>query len=112
MIILLLIFSATENDYSDVLANQLDGQREVRLWDDTRVDILTDEYAIEVDWAYKWAEAIGQSLYYGIVTGKKPMIIILIKDNTKDKKYIYRCQTICTKYGIKLKSYKIQELIP
>ena len=111
MIYLLLLFTAIENDYSDVLADRLNGQREVRLWDDVRVDILTDKYAIEVDWAAKWPEAIGQSLYYAILTKKEPMIILLIKDDKTERRHVYRCQTVCAKYGIRLKTYKIKELI-
>ena len=34
--------------------------------DGTRCDILTDTHAIEVDFADKWAEAIGQSLNYAM----------------------------------------------
>lgn len=78
------------------------GDIEHRLWDGTRVDVLTSEYAIEADWATKWAEAIGQSLYYAEITGRKPGIILLLKDKDKDQKYIYRCQTIAQKYDIRV----------
>ena len=37
---------------------------EVVMKDGTRCDILTSTHAIEVDFAKKWAEAIGQSLNY------------------------------------------------
>lgn len=75
---------------------------EVRQWDYTRVDLLTDTHAIEADWPAKWAEAIGQSLYYAELTGKKAGIILLVKDRQKEARYIYRCQTVCAKHGIKL----------
>ena len=39
--------------------------------DGTRCDILTDTHAIEVDFANKWAQAIGQSLNHAMQTGKK-----------------------------------------
>jgi hypothetical protein len=42
-----------------------------------RVDCLAAEYAIEVDWANHWAEALGQSLYYAGATNRKPGIILL-----------------------------------
>jgi len=48
------------------------GAVEHRLHDGTRVDILTATHAIEADWSHKWAEAVGQSLYYSLITGKKP----------------------------------------
>jgi hypothetical protein len=37
---------------------------EHRLPSGGRIDCLSSEYAIEVDYADKWAEAIGPSLYY------------------------------------------------
>lgn len=84
------------------LAPKYDAALEVRLWDGTRVDLLNDEYAIEADWAPKWAEAIGQSLYYAELTQRMPGIILLVKDPDKDARYVYRCQTVCAKHGIRL----------
>lgn len=82
---------------------------EVRLWDDTRVDLLTDTHAIEADWPHKWAEAVGQALYYAQVTGKKPGIILLVKDLKAESRYVYRCQTVCAKHGITLWIETVQE---
>jgi len=50
--------------------------RERRLWDGIRVDILTQDFAVEVDWAPKYAEAIGQSLLYALYTKKRPGIVL------------------------------------
>lgn len=36
--------------------------------DRTRVDCLTDEYAIEIEFAENWAESIGQAMYSQIGT--------------------------------------------
>jgi len=47
------------------------GQVEVVLPDRTRCDCLTNTHAIEFDFGNKWAEAIGQALYYSIQTEKK-----------------------------------------
>jgi hypothetical protein len=76
--------------------------RERRLWDDTRVDVLTNKYACEVDWAYKWAEAVGQAVWYALNTTRQPCIILLVKDKKTDKKHIYRCKTVCTYLSINL----------
>ena len=65
------------------------GIKEYVLEDKTRVDCLTDEYAIEFDYAKKWAETIGQSLYYSKKTGKKPAVAI-ITNGQNDLKYIQR----------------------
>ena len=82
---------------------------EVRQWDYVRVDLLTDTHAYEADWPHKWAEAIGQALYYAELTGRKPGIILLVRDIQKEGRYVYRCQTICAKYGIKLVLEAVKE---
>ena len=65
------------------------GIKEYVLPDKTRVDCLTEEYAIEFDYAKKWAESIGQSLYYAKKTGKRPAVAI-ITNGENDLKYIQR----------------------
>lgn len=84
------------------LASKYEAELEVRLWDGTRVDMLTPTHAIEVDWAHKWAEAVGQSLYYSELTGKPPGVLLLVRDMNTEERYVYRCQTLCAKLGIKL----------
>ena len=69
------------------------------LKDRTRVDCLTNEYAIEVDFAKKWAESIGQSLYYAKMTNKKPAVG-LIMNLDKDKRYYKRLLLIAKEYDI------------
>ena len=61
------------------------------------VDCLSAEYAIEVDWASKWAEAVGQSLYYADATGRKPEIILLCEESEGPieglcRSYVYRLE--------------------
>jgi len=58
----------------DVIKNRLVGHKVIEDVNVTfgRVDILTDEYAIEVDHVYKFHEGIGQVLHYAYETGKKP----------------------------------------
>lgn len=75
------------------------GQMEYRLHDNTRVDCLTDEYAVEFDFSYKWAEAVGQSLYYAEITGKKPMVVLIIRGD-KDFHFLVRLLILAKKYGI------------
>jgi hypothetical protein len=67
--------------------------------DKTRVDILTDKYAIEVDWANKWAEGIGQSLYYGLMTKKIPGVVLILKSD-KDKVHLRRLKRVAGRYEI------------
>ena len=68
-----------------------------------RIDLLTDDYAIEVDRLEKFHEAIGQALHYAKETGKKPGIAIFImepKQSDKEKlKYLIH---LCNYYKIKV----------
>ncbi len=109
LIILFLVFIGCSNTkvkkyhekhYQTLLCEELDGELEVVLKDKTRVDCLTDQYAIEVDFAKKWAEGIGQSLYYGYMTGKKPAIALIV--GKKDARYLKRLEKVATKEEIKI----------
>jgi len=89
-----------EKYYQVKLCKKLDGKMEYRLSDKTRVDCLTDTYAIEVDWAKKWAEGIGQSLYYAQMTGKYPAVALIV--SKKDNRFKKRLQKVANKYNIKI----------
>ncbi len=81
---------------------------EQSLLDRTRIDCLTDEYAIEVDFSKKWAESVGQSLYYAEMTGKKPAVALIVRDNRKDKRHLKRLRVLANKFDIKI--YEIQRV--
>ena len=90
-----------EKYYQNAWCAQWNGRQEVKLIDSTRVDCITKNYAIEFDFANKWAEAVGQSLHYSRMTGKKPAIILIIEKN-EDFKYYNRVKPLCEKYNIAL----------
>lgn len=85
-----------ESYYQNNFAIQIKGETEVILDDKTRVDIVTDTFAIEVDFAEKWAESIGQSRYYSIKLNKKTGILLVINPLTEEK---YLKRLITTTYG-------------
>jgi len=91
----------SERHACDRLAPQYQAETEVRLADGCRVDLLSDTEAIEVDFAAKWAEAIGQSLYYAIETGRQPAIVLLTRRD-RDERFVERCRKVCAVYGIVL----------
>ena len=61
------------------------GEIEYVLPDRTRVDCLTDTHAIEYDWGKKWAESLGQALFYSAMTGKKAGIVLIVNPRTKER---------------------------
>ena len=81
----------TESDYVDHYCQQWKGQIELRLPDRTRIDCLTDTHAIEFDWCKKWAESIGQALYYSAKTGKAPKVALICKED--EARFVQRFQT-------------------
>ncbi|MGE4396578.1 MAG: hypothetical protein AB7D34_03860 [Sulfurimonas sp.] len=89
-----------EKYYQSKMCSEFGGEIEYVLFDRTRVDCLSGEYAIEVDFAKKWAEGVGQSLYYAEVTGKKPAIGLIVGEG--DEKYLKRVQRVADKFDIQI----------
>jgi hypothetical protein len=88
-----LLGKQSERYYQEKFAREIGGQVEVVMKDRTRCDILTATHAIEVDFAKKWAEAIGQSLNYAMHTGKRPGVALILLP-ASDNKYIERVRKI------------------
>lgn len=84
-----------------------DGVTEYRLPDRTRVDCLTEEYAIEDDFGSKWAEAIGQSLHYARLTGRKAGIH-LIMEKRSDNRYYNRLMDNIKFYDLPITVFPIR----
>ncbi|SMF16157.1 hypothetical protein [Desulfovibrio gilichinskyi] len=84
-----------ERDYQELWCTQNHGQMEYVLPDATRVDCLTKTHAVEMDFGKKWAEAIGQSLYYASCTGKRAGVV-LIMNKEKDIRFLRRLNEAIT----------------
>ncbi len=83
------LLQASERDHQLPFCESQGGTAEVILNDHTRVDCLTNTHAIEVDYAKKWAEAIGQALHYSLMTGKSPGIAFIVRSES-DRRYLKR----------------------
>ena len=94
------VVKKNEKYYQTQMCNHLEGEMEVVLHDKTRVDCLTDEYAIEVDWAKKWAEGVGQSIYYAEITKKKPAIGLIMANTKTDERHYKRLSVVARKLNI------------
>lgn len=89
-LLLLPSFSFTQNnlserDYADYIQRLIGGEREYSVYSG-RVDLVTEDFAYEIEWAKNWKESIGQSLWYALQTKLKPGII-LIRESPKEYKY-------------------------
>lgn len=92
--------------YRDLWAKKNKGRTEVRLADGTRCDVVTETHAVEVEWANKWYEGFGQSLWYGFQLNK-PAGVVLILRSEVDRKYVLRIQSLAAHHEIKLKVWTI-----
>lgn len=108
-LVLIIIFSLSaqakhlylEKEYQEQwCSKQANCIVEYILPDKTRIDCLTPTHAIEFDFGNKWAEAIGQSLYYSLITGRKAGVVLILEDKAREQKYLQRLQTVSKRYGI------------
>lgn len=95
----LATYAHPEAFYLQQWCNEYNGIAEYVLDDRTRIDCLTETHAVEFDFAPKWAEAVGQSLHYGIKTGKLPGIVLIV-EKPEHYKYYDRIKPLAEKYGI------------
>ena len=88
----------TEREYAQIINCAMDGISETGVVSG-RVDVLTDEYAIEIDFANKWKESIGQALWYSLQTNRKPGIILILRTQ-KDWKYLQQLNSAIAHGGM------------
>lgn len=83
------------------------GVTEYVLPDRTRVDCLTETHAVEFDFGKKWAEAIGQALYYSLQTGKRGGVGLIL-EKPSDRKYWIRLNTVIEHYGLPIDAWEVR----
>lgn len=96
-----------EKHYQAYICDQLGGEVEHRLEGGERVDCLTEDYAIEVDFAPKWAESIGQSLFYASETGTAPAVVLIIEEE-KYKKHPEHIDAVNSAFELGIKVWIIR----
>lgn len=87
-----------EASYQHAWCKAKGGTEEYVNKDFTRVDCLTSENAVEFDFARKWAESIGQALYYQYMTGKKAKVVLILENPTRDMVYYNRVKELSKLY--------------
>jgi len=101
LLLTITVFSQKQHEkyYQKRFAEYIHGKTEIVLDDRTRADIVTDTFAIEVDFAHKWAESIGQSLHYADMLHKKAGVLLIVNEK-KDNKYIDTLMSVAIKQNI------------
>src|SRR5262245_41863840 len=71
--------SDPEAAWISAFAEEVRGRPEVAV-EHGRADVVTAEFAFEVDWLDKWHEGIGQALHYASATEKRPGLALILRD--------------------------------
>ena len=89
----------SESSYQHAWCKAHNGIEEYENTDKTRVDCLTSCYAVEFDFANKWAESIGQALHYQLMTGKKAKVVLILENPSKEMVYYNRVKRLSEIYN-------------
>lgn len=65
-----------ESLWRDELSRCWKGRTEQRI-EGGRIDVLTDRYAVEVEFPHKWHEGLGQALHYANASGKQGVLAVI-----------------------------------
>ena len=92
--------------WTTALAERLNGVAEHRI-DRGRDDVLTDKYAIEIDFPEKWHEGIGQAIHYGTETDRISVLALINNsENNKERAQfsdlIEKVEKLCLEHEIEL----------
>lgn len=98
----------SEAEYQKKWCEKKGGVTEYMLNDKTRVDCLLPDLAVEFDFANKWAECIGQALYYGQMTDRQPACVLIMERGEKDLKYLKRLRKAAYKKGVNLRTFTMK----
>ena len=77
---------------------------EVVMTDNTRVDCMLKAYAIEFDFAKKWAEGLAQAIHYARLTGLRPGLVLICR-RLKDKEKLRQVKLNSDFYNLKITIY-------
>jgi len=97
----------SEAFHRDRICKKWNGTPEYTLDDGARVDCLTDQYAVEFDFSNKWAEAVGQALYYSMKTGKKAGIVLIMNGNSSQA-HLERLKEVIGYYKLDIKIWTLK----
>ena len=115
IIIILLLFTLPcearhfykEAVYQNYWCDQRQGITEYKLPDKSRVDCLLPDMAVEVDFARKRDECLGQALRYSAYTKKRPACLLIV-EKEKEYKYVNQLRYTIRKKGLDVSIFVIK----
>ena len=97
-----------EKEHQEVWCAERGGEVEVVLPDRTRCDCLTATHAIEFEFAANWAEAVGQSLYYSLQTGRRAGVVLILAD-PRERKYLIRLNSTIMHFKLPIDVWVLED---
>jgi hypothetical protein len=91
---------AKEAVWRDALARAWTGRVEVAVAYG-RVDVLTEGTAVELDFAHKYHEALGQALHYSHETGRQGVAALIVTGQIDGAKMEW-IEALCNRHGVRL----------
>jgi hypothetical protein len=82
------------------------GQARTVLEDQTRIECLTGTHAIKFGVGTDWADALGKALYYGLKSGKKPGVVLILK-NEEDNEYWLKLNATIEYFKLPVETWKL-----
>ncbi len=93
--------------YRDQWCSAHHGRTEVTLPDRSRADCITEKHAVEIEFARKWKESIGQSLDYAMQTNKRAGIVLILR-NKKDYKYWIMLNSVIEHFSLSIDTWALK----
>lgn len=98
----------SERWYQAEWCQEHNGQAEAVLEDQTRCDCITATHAVEVEFAKRWSQAVGQSLHYALKTGKRAGIVLILARPSSEK-YLHRLKAIVDHFTLPITVWVIRD---
>ncbi len=99
--------SQNEAQYISQWCNKHHGRAEVTLPDRSRADCITESHAVEVEFAPKWKESIGQSLNYAMQTNKRAGVVVVMR-RKKDYRYWLMLNSVIKNFNLPIDSWLVE----
>jgi len=90
-----------EKWYQEQWCKEHNGRMEVVMPDKSRCDCVTATHAVEVEFANKWQEAVGQSLHYSAQAWLKAGIVLII-ESERDWEYYLQLMNTTEHFRLKI----------
>jgi hypothetical protein len=78
----------------------------VRLPDGTRCDVVTETHAVEVVFADRWQDGIGQALYHATQLNKHPGMVLIMR-GANDAMYRQRLDATITIFNLPIEVWEV-----